>query len=439
MRDGARIAAAVAVLGDMDQRHKPARLALKAWGEGARYAGAKDRAFVSGLVLDALRRRRSLAWRMGSAETDPRAVVLGALRFAWDWPVERIAEAAAEAPHGPGALSPAEAEALERPRSLDDAPAPVRGDYPDWLDASLARAYGEDRAAEAAALAQRAPVDLRVNTLKADVARTLKALEGLGAAPAGLMAEALRAPAPAAAERAPALEAAPEFAKGWFEVQDLGSQVAAAAAGKIAGRQVLDLCAGGGGKTLALAAAMANSGQLYAYDAEARRLGETVTRSQRAGVRNLQVRSPLRSGALAGLEGRMDLVFADAPCTGSGTWRRHPDAKWRLTAAQLETRTAEQDAVLAEAARYLKPGGRLVYVTCSVLREENEDRVSGLRAAHPGLAVVPALDAVAASGRLAADGRARLARCVTPEGYLRLSPRAAAADGFFVAVLERAA
>ena len=437
MRDGARLAAAIGVLEDIDARHKPVRMALKAWGEGARYAGAKDRAFVSGLVLDALRRRRSLAWRMGAGSH--RAIALAALRFDWDWPIERIAEAAGEAPHGPGALSEAETAALTTPRPLDDAPAAVRGDYPDWLDKPFERALGDSRADETAALAQRAPVDLRVNSLKTDAARALKALQSLGAAPAGVLTHALRVPAPDAAERAPAAESAPEFAKGWFEVQDLGSQIAAAAAGEIKGKQVLDLCAGGGGKTLALAAAMGNSGQLYAYDAEARRLSDTVTRSQRAGVRNLQVKSPLRADALSGLEGRMDLVFVDAPCTGSGTWRRHPDAKWRLTPTQLERRIAEQDAVLARAVQYVKPGGRLVYVTCSLLAEENEDRITALLAAAPDFGVVPAVDAIRASGQADAAGLSMLAERATPEGFLRLTPLSAACDGFFVAVLERAA
>ena len=201
---------------------------------------------------------------------------------------------------------------------------------------------------------------------------------------------------------------------------------------------MLDLCAGGGGKTLALAAAMANTGQLYAYDSEARRLSDTVTRSQRAGVRNLQVRSPLRTDALADCEGRMDLVFVDAPCTGSGTWRRHPDAKWRLTPAQLERRIAEQDAVLGQAVRYVKPGGRLVYVTCSLLVEENEDRIAALLAAQPDFAVIPTLEAVAASGQLTPGGLETLKSRATPEGFLRLTPASAGCDGFFTAVLARA-
>lgn len=409
MRDGGRLSAAIEVLSDMEARHKPARLALKAWGDGARYAGSKDRAFVSGLVLDVLRHRRSLAHAMG-AETD-RARVAGALRWLWEWPVERIAEAYADEPHGPGALSDEERTRLSGDLDLSDAPPPVSGDYPDWMDAHLARVFGDSRAAQAAALAARAPVDLRANTLKADAGKVLHALEAQGAEAAGRTPEAVRLPPPAASERAAAVEVHPAFAKGWFEVQDLGSQIAAGLAGDIAGRQVLDFCAGGGGKTLALAAAMGNKGQLYAYDSDARRMTDIVPRSQRAGVRNLQIRSPMERDPLRGLDAKMDLVFVDAPCTGSGTWRRHPDAKWRLSPEQLERRMAEQDAVLDQAAPFVKPGGRLVYVTCSLFAEENEDRVAAFLARHEDFKPV---------------GEA-----------LRLSPLTDGTDGFFGQVLER--
>ena len=423
MRDGGRLAAAIEVLTDVETRHKPVRLALKAWGDASRFAGAKDRAFVSGLVLDVLRRRRSLAWRMD--DESPRAAALAALRFVWDWPAERIAEAAGDAPHGPGALTTTEVARLEHPRDLAEAPAPVRGDYPDWLEPELARAFGEAHVAEAQALAQRAPVDLRVNRLKTGPGKALKALEPLPVRATGVLPEALRIEAPQAGERAAAVEAMPAFVKGWVEVQDLGSQIAAACAGEVKGQQVLDLCAGGGGKTLALAGAMDNTGQIYAYDADARRLTDTIRRAERAGVRNLQVRSPVKPEPLKGLDGRMDLVFVDAPCSGSGSWRRHPDTKWRLTPQALERRCADQDAVLDLAVAFVKPGGRIVYVTCSVLPAEDEDRIAAFQARHPQFQACPATHDPA------------LIRWVTPEGHLRLSPRSAATDGFFVAVLER--
>ncbi|MFM8377604.1 MAG: RsmB/NOP family class I SAM-dependent RNA methyltransferase, partial [Phenylobacterium sp.] len=184
--------------------------------------------------------------------------------------------------------------------------------------------------------------------------------------------------------------------------------------------------AGGGGKTLALAAAMGSTGQVYAYDSDARRLADTVRRAERAGVRNLQVRTPLRPDPLTDLEGRMDLVFIDAPCSGSGAWRRHPDTKWRLTPDALARRQADQDAVLDAGVGFVRPGGRLVYVTCSVLAEEDEDRVAAFLARHPEFRVLPATEDLHWLSRL------------TPEGYLRLTPAASDTDGFFVAVLARA-
>ena len=423
MRDGGRLSAAIEILTEVETRHRPVKLALKAWGDASRFAGAKDRAWISGLVLEVLRRRRSLAWRMG--DDSPRAAALCALHVLWNWPVERIAEAAAEAPHGPGLLTPAERAALVQPRDMAEAPAPVRGDYPDWLEASFDRAFGGEAAQQGEMLAERAPVDLRVNTLKTSMDQALKALAPLHAAPTGVLPNALRIPPPDPSQRSQSLEAAPAFSKGWFEVQDLASQIAAEAAGDIKGAQVLDLCAGGGGKTLALAAAMANTGQIYAYDSDGRRLADTVRRSERAGVRNLQVRSPIYPDALKGLDGAMDVVFIDAPCTGTGAWRRHPDTKWRLKPATLKQRMADQDAVLDQAVGFLKPNGRLIYVTCSVLPEENEDRVGAFLERHPGYLPI------------AATNHPHLVQHLTDEGYLRLSPHSSGTDGFFVAVLQR--
>lgn len=420
MRDGGRVSAAIEVLTEIETRHFPVKMALKRWGEAARYAGSKDRAFVSGLVLDALRRKRSLGWMMG--EPAARGVVLGVLAFVWKWPLERIGEAASEE-HGFGALTEAEQARLKDPVSLDGAPAPVAGDYPDWLEPHLARALGADQAVEMAALSERAPVDLRINTLKTDAERGAKALAPINAALAGILPTAFRIPAPAAADRTPSVEAVPAFSKGWFEVQDLGSQIAAAVAGAVKGKQVLDFCAGGGGKTLALAAAMGNSGQIFAHDADARRLADTIRRGQRAGVRNLQIRSPIEAEPLKGLEGKIDVVFVDAPCTGAGTWRRHPDAKWRLSPDQLAKRQIEQDSVMEDASTFVKAGGRMIYVTCSLLTEENEDRVAAFLERHPEFTVKP----------IALDGVTH----VTPEGYLRLTPHRAGTDGFFAAVLER--
>jgi 16S rRNA (cytosine967-C5)-methyltransferase len=355
----------------------------------------------------------------------PRGAVLGVLALHWGWPAERIAAAFAEVPHGPGALEPEEQARLAAPQDLADAPEAVAADIPDWMAPAFERLFGGRVRTEAEALARRAPVDLRVNTLKSDPDRALKAAGPLGAHPIPDLPLALRIDPPAAAERTPSVESLPEFVKGWMEVQDAGSQIAAACAGDVKGAQVLDLCAGGGGKTLALAAAMGSTGQVYAYDSDARRLADTVRRGERAGVRNLQVRTPLRPDPLKDLEGRMDLVFIDAPCSGSGAWRRHPDTKWRLSEETFAKRQADQDAVLDLGSKFVKVGGRMIYVTCSVLAEEDEDRVAAFMARCPGFAVRPATT--------------QFTQHLTPEGYLRLTPKSAGTDGFFVAVLERTA
>ena len=223
-------------------------------------------------------------------------------------------------------------------------------------------------------------------------------------------------------------------------MQDLGSQIAAAAAGDIAGKQVLDFCAGAGGKTLALAALMNNTGQLYAYDIDARRLKPLYDRAKRAGVRNLQVINPLTDEvALDALKGKMDVVFVDAPCTGSGTWRRHPDTKWRLTEAQLARRTDEQEQALKAASDFVKPGGVIVYVTCSFLVEENQDRVDAFLSRAAEFRQFPALEALRASGLLLEESEAHLERFANSKGALQLTPVRLRCDAFYIAAMRRSA
>lgn len=432
MRDAGRVAAAIAVLDDFDRRKVPLKTALADWARNARFAGAKDRAWISGLCLDVLRRRGALGAAMASEA--PRGVTLAALRYLWGRSVAEIEALAAEPPHGAGALSTDEIERL----SAAGLPS-ADSDMPAWTRPMFDRAFGAGAAAEAAAMSARADVDLRLNTLKAPVDKALAALEPVGAAAHSFIKTAARIVAPAAADRAPAVTVIPAFNKGWVEVQDLGSQMAALGAGDISGMQVLDYCAGGGGKTLALAAVMDNTGQIYAYDREGRRLKSLYERAERAGLRNLQIRNPAGGEGLDDLRGRMDLVFIDAPCTGSGTWRRHPDTKWRLTPQQLQRRMAEQDAALREAADYVKPGGRLIYVTCSLFIEENDDRVAAFLETHTEFSREPVAPAIEATGLLTEEGRKIVSLCTTSEGALRLTPLRAGCDAFFVARLRRRA
>ena len=299
----------------------------------------------------------------------------------------------------------------------------------------LPRTFGDERAEEGAALASRAPLDLRVNTLKADPRRS-------GSPRSPILRQRRRAgrrsgcascsrPMPSS----PAVHAEPAFIKGLVEIQDEGSQLAALMAGAKPGEQVIDLCAGAGGKTLALAAAMENKGQLFATDDDKRRLAPIHDRLERAGVRNVQVRTPRgASDVLADLAGHADLVLIDAPCTGTGSWRRNPDAKWRVRPGALEQRIKDQSGLLDRAATLVKPGGRIAYVTCSVLAAENGEQVRGFLGRHPEFSVVPAAETTAALGERAF--LFRRAVLATDEGIL-MTPRRTDTDGFFVAVLRK--
>lgn len=431
MTPSARLQAAIEVLTSIIDERRPAADALKTWGQSHRFAGSGDRAAIGGLVYDALRRKASSAYLMGT--DTPRAVALGMLKRERGLDAEAIAKLASGAQYAAEALSDDERARLTT-ASLDGAPAHVAGDYPEWLDEAFAQSFGDQRAEEGAALASRAPLDLRVNTIKAERDKAAAQLADLKPEATPWSPWGLRITLGADA-KAPPVHAEPAFIKGLVEVQDEGSQLAALFSGAKPGEQVLDLCAGAGGKTLALAAMMANTGQLFATDDDKRRLAPIHDRLTRSGARNVQVRTPKSIHTeIDDLKGRMDLVLIDAPCTGTGAWRRNPDAKWRMRPGALEQRLTEQAGILDRATEFLKPGGRITYITCSLLEAENGAQVRGFLGRHPGFAAEPAAETVKALGAAAA-AFARVAR-LGPEGIL-MTPKSTGTDGFFVAVLRR--
>ena len=431
MTPAARIAAAAEVLPEIETHRRPTSEAIKDWGKAHRFAGSGDRSNVANLVYDALRVRASAAHLMG--DDSPRAVVIGMLGRMRGLDGAAIAALFGVDRYAAPALTGAEQAALAG-GTLAGAPAWVAGDYPEWLEPYFIRAFGEARVEEVAALAARAPLDLRVNTLKAIRPQIMEAIGHHQPEPTPHAPDGLRIP-PREDGRVPYVQAEPAFLKGAVEVQDEGSQLVALLAGAQPGEQVLDLCAGGGGKTLALAAAMNNTGQIFATDNDARRLMNIHERLERAGVRNVQVRTPTaRVPKIDGLKGKIDLVLVDAPCTGTGTWRRNPDAKWRMRPGSLEQRVKEQIEVLDIAAPCVKPGGRLVYITCSLLDEENGAQVSAFLARHKGFAVRPPGEVAGAAGLEKLGGYTD----VSGQGLL-LSPHRTATDGFFLAVLTRTA
>lgn len=431
MKPGARIAAAAEVLEDIIERHRPAAMALSDWGRRHRFAGSGDRSAIGNLVYDALRRRNSTAFQMGG-ET-PRALALGIATSAFQMSIaDTIAAANDGSPHSIGPLTDSETVALQQERGASSQPPFVTADFPEKWQASLARTFGDNLVSEMMAFRERAPVGLRANALKADRTKVLKALARFSPEPARFASEAITVPHPAGARRTPNVENDPAHGKGWFEVQDEGSQIVTALSGAGPRMQILDLCAGAGGKTLALGAQMRNTGQIYAYDSDAGQLRPIFERLKRAGVRNVQTITPGDTEALATFKDRFDVVFIDAPCSGSGTWRRRPDAKWRLSEENLTTRISDQQTVLSLGQQLVKPGGQLIYVTCSILPEENIDQISWFLSEAPSFELQPYGDiwrsTIGGEPPPSADGR---------DDTLLLTPRSHGTDGFFFAAFTK--
>ncbi len=378
MTPAARLAAAAEILNTLDF-DRPIEAQLKAWGRGNRYAGSKDRRTIADRVYMALRYRRSAALQAGG-ETG-RALVLGTLAIVDGQSIDDIA-ALCNGGYGLASLDEAERTALARiPDWPNDA---ARLDWPDWLWDEAKQAFGDDAERELNALRQRAPVDVRVNTLKATVEDAITALQdgtpisrdAIAYVPGFPLALRLPSGSPVLASRA--------WSDGMVELQDAGSQAVAAMLDARPGETILDYCAGGGGKTLALGAAMEDTGHLLAFDVETRRMTDLPQRAARAGITCITL---LKGDDLKTLIGTCDRVLVDAPCSGSGSWRRDPAGKWRLTSAALDTFRRLQDDALRTAARYLRSGGTLLYATCSVLRAENEDRIAAFLDHHPSFSL----------------------------------------------------
>lgn len=429
MRLPGRVAAAIEVLAEVEARHRPVGEALKSWGLANRFAGAGDRAAIGNLVYDALRRRASHAWTMGSQEA--RSLVLAVVVREWGETPAGLAAAFSGDAHAPPPLSDDEVARLLATDPLGHAPDHVRADVPEWTAPLLARSLGEGWVSEAAAMASRPPLDLRTNTLKSTREKVLKSLQRFHPEAAGVSPVGIRIPPGRGDSRTPNVQTDEAWLKGWFEVQDQGSQLAALLVGARSGEQVLDLCAGAGGKTLAMAAEMQNKGQIFAYDSDRGRLAPIYDRLKRNGVRNVQVRPP-GPGALDDLTGRMDRVVIDAPCTGSGTWRRRPDAKWKLTEEQVAARVAEQQALLDQGAAYVRPGGTLAYITCSILPQENGEQAARFLASHADFSLV------AGHGLWHRHFGGTPARVhLPPEGGVALTPHSTGTDGFYVMLATR--
>jgi len=411
----ARLQAAIDILEALERSDQPLDRLLRDWFRARRFAGAKDRAAIAERVFGVQRRRASLAWRMRS-ET-PRALVIASLLNDGEAPEAFFTGEG----YGPPALSDDErATIAEAPAG--EAPLHAHGEFPAFLEAELTRAFGANLLAETLAIQARAPIDLRVNTLRRERSEVLAALKARDflAEPTPYSPLGIRIPSGAGASE---LGRSAMFESGAFEFQDEAAQIASLLCGAKPGERILDLAAGAGGKALALAAQMKNRGEIVACDIRQTALQQLAARAARAGATIIRTR--LIEGEPP--DGPFDAVLLDAPCSGSGTWRRQPELRWRLTPDVLSARMKLQDTLLDQAAACVRPGGRLIYATCSILPCENEDRIEAFLKRHPEFAI-----------RLCAEvWRESMQTAFPADGFFKASPLRTNTDGFFAAFLLR--
>lgn len=411
MTPAARLAAAIDILVSLQQTAEPADKVVREFFRARRYAGSKDRAAVAERVFNVLRHRFSYAWRMNSDTL--RALVIASLAAENLDPSEFFTGEA----YAPTPLTPEETSALSAaPR---EAPLFVQGEFPEWLESELSKAFGIDIVSEMQAMLARAPVDIRTNTLKTtrETLRAALAAEGFEAVPTPHSPWGLRLAGATTAK----LSASPLFLNGHFEFQDEAAQLAAVLCDAKPGQRVLDYAAGAGGKSLALAAAMGNRGEIVAHDIDPGRLSMLGPRATRAGTTIISTTSERPSGLF-------DLALLDAPCSGTGTWRRQPELRSRFMPQRLAQLKMLQAELLDKASKFVKPGGRLVYATCSILPSENQEQIAAFiaRAPHFAPLTVSHIFAEAAGS--------------TPPGtdiFFSATPHRTGTDGFFTAVLQR--
>jgi len=437
MRPSARIAALIELSEQIEESiaigGAPADILVGNYFRARRYAGSKDRRAISEMAYGVLRQRELLLWTLGETGAEPTARNLILSYLGLNEP-EALFLFSEESGYAPAGLSIEETALVTRLKALDVscAPGEIMENLPVWARAGFEERYGRCWPEAARSLNKAAPVDLRLNLLKCkkDAHERFHSpqleIENTGLSPIGLRSR-----------KNIALGNIDAYKRGLLEVQDEAAQLASLLVDAKPGMQVIDLCAGAGGKSLTVSGQMANKGQLYAFDVSVRRLNDCRKRAQRAGVRNIQVTQLPASGErraeqLSMLRGQGDRVYVDVPCSGTGTWRRSPDQRWRQTNESLAELNALQLGLLREAAELVSEGGRLLYMTCSVLPAENEAIVAGFLDKAPGWRLLDYKKVWAeVIGSAAPDTLANM-----PDA-LQLSPETHGTDGFFVSIFAR--
>jgi 16S rRNA (cytosine967-C5)-methyltransferase len=426
MTPAARIEAVIELLAEILATPRPADTLTGAYFRARRFIGSGDRRAIVTRLYRIMRGYHRLTWWINKhgVPVDARSFVIASLIFDKELNMAAMENMFSGAQYAPAQLDYGErklAKALEGRKFVpDDMPLRERTECPEWAFGPLQEVLGDRFETEMNKMMEPAPMDLRVNTLKADRAAILAQLkkEGIDAHAGKISPLSIRV------FGRPPIAQHNLYKEGCFEIQDEGSQMVAFVANAQPGEQVADFCAGAGGKTLALGASMQNKGRIVAMDVLGGRLNRAKERFRRAGLHNIETRALTseRDKYVKRHAGHFDLVLVDAPCTGTGTWRRDPDKRWKELGPGLSTLVPLQKSIVVSACRMVKPGGRMVYATCSLLPSENEDQIETFLSANPHFKLTPARDVVSAPG--AGD-------------YLKLTPSEHDTDGFFAAVITR--
>ena len=395
-----------------------------------RYAGVKDRATITNILNASLRRKSSSSYIM--SDDSPRAILIGTMIGEFQFNINNLYDLFNNEKHAPKSLSDEEVFKVEGANEkIKNAENWIRNDLPEWAVSEYERTFDIDQAEQLRHLSNMPDLDIRVNSIKTDISKVEGELQKFLPIKTQHSPFGLRFKASGLSHKYPNLEKTLAYSKGHIEIQNEGSQIASILSGVVPGQQVLDYCAGHGGKAVVLSMLMNNTGQIFLHDIDESRLSNVPSRMRRLGIKNYQIKVNLENIQNSNL---FDVVFVDAPCTGSGTWRRKPDLKWRSSKEKLNDNIKAQYDIIREASKFVKVGGKLIYVTCSVFDSENDSQISDFLISNSTFKLIN----YQTQWKYDENNIPKNAKSHN-EDTLLLSPMTHNTDGFFVAILERLA